>query len=120
MEANPEGVTEARRAVGKYAERAGCDRGAVELAVAEAVANAVIHGYPEGSPGKVTIRATAESGALAVEVSDDGAGMRGNPDSLGLGLGLGLPLIARVTDEFTITTARSGGAMVSMRFRTAA
>ncbi len=66
----------------------------------------------------MTIRASAESGALVVEVSDDGAGMRGNPDSLGLGLGL--PLIARVTDEFTITTARSGGAMVSMRFRTAA
>lgn len=74
-----------------------------------------MHAYPDGGPGVVTIRAQPEDDRLVVEVRDDGSGMRANPDSPGLGLGL--PLIARVSDEFTISTASGGGALVRMRFK---
>jgi serine/threonine-protein kinase RsbW len=118
VKAVADGVTEARRALATHAEKAGADRQAVELAVSEAVANAVVHGYPNGRKGEVIVRATVIRRQLVVDVSDDGDGMRPNPESPGLGLGL--PLIGRVTDAFTITEGSRGGTMVSMRFRVAA
>jgi anti-sigma regulatory factor (Ser/Thr protein kinase) len=113
--ARPESVTSTRKAAGDYAARAGCDRASVELAVAEAVGNSVIHGYPDGREGEVVVRAQMRTGYLVVEVSDDGAGM--HTDRPSPGLGLGLALIARLSDEFTIKAAPGGGALVSMRFR---
>lgn len=113
--AQPEAVTKARKAAAAYAERAGCDSAAVELAVAEAVGNSVLHGYPEGGAGEVVVRGRVLSGYLVIDVSDDGAGI--DADRPSKGLGLGLSLIARLSDEFTVKPSPSGGALVSMRFR---
>jgi serine/threonine-protein kinase RsbW/stage II sporulation protein AB (anti-sigma F factor) len=107
-------VTEARHAVAAYADRLGADEGAVALAVSEAVGNAVVHAYPEGNPGTITVRALTESGFLVVSVADDGTGMRPNPQSTGLGLGL--PLIGRLSAGLEIESTDGGGAVVRMRF----
>jgi anti-sigma regulatory factor (Ser/Thr protein kinase) len=107
-------VTEARRSVAGYAARVGVDPQDVELAVAEAVGNAVTHAYPEGSIGTVTVRAEAAPEGLTVTVGDDGVGMRPNLSSPGLGLGLAL--IARLARECRVTTNRLGGTTVEMVF----
>jgi anti-sigma regulatory factor (Ser/Thr protein kinase) len=114
--ARPDAVTKARKAAAAYAERAGCDASSVELAVAEAVGNSVIHGYPDGEKGEVVVSGRIRSGYLVIDVSDDGAGI--NADRRSQGLGLGLSLIARLSDEFTVKPSPAGGALVSMRFRT--
>jgi two-component sensor histidine kinase len=51
---------------------------------------------------------------LVVTVSDDGLGMRPNPDSPGLGYGL--PLVASLTDEMGIADSPEGGTSIRMRF----
>ena len=112
--ARPAGVTEARRALAAYAEQAGAESTDVELAVAEAVGNAVVHAYPGRSPGTVTVSARIEDDGMVVAVADDGVGMRPNPDSPGLGLGL--PLIARLSVEYSIRENGAGGTTVRMIF----
>jgi anti-sigma regulatory factor (Ser/Thr protein kinase) len=114
LEATAAAVPQARRAVGAFAEQHGLDRDSVELAVTEAVANAVVHGFPDGVPGEVVIRAWAPLDQLRVDVSDDGVGMQRNPRSPGLGLGL--RLITTVTEKVTVGRSGTGGALVSMRF----
>ena len=110
----PQSVTEARRSAARLAEAVGADRDAVELAVAEAVGNAVLHGYPEGSAGVVTVDARVEADALVVVVTDDGSGMRPNPGSRGQGFGL--PLIAQLSREVQISERAGGGTELRMRF----
>jgi serine/threonine-protein kinase RsbW len=114
----PASVSEVRRAVIDHATTLGAtpaSLAAMELAVSEAVTNAVQHAYarvPE--PGPVKITATPADGALLVIVADDGTGMRPRPDSPGLGLGL--PLISQMTESFEVHEAPRGGTVLSMRF----
>jgi anti-sigma regulatory factor (Ser/Thr protein kinase) len=110
----PASVTLARHAAGDFAARVGAERQDVELAVSEAVTNAVVHAYPDGVAGAITLRAQLRGLALIVMVRDDGTGLR--PDLENKGLGLGLPLIARVSDEYRIEDLPDGGAVVTMRF----
>ena len=110
----PESVTEARRTVARLAGTVGADRDAVELAVAEAVGNAVLHAYPEGSSGTVAVAAHLEAGAFVVLVADDGIGMRPNPTSRGLGFGL--PLIAQLSSGVEISERPGGGTELRIRF----
>ena len=107
-------VTEARRSVAGFAARNGADPQDVELAVAEAVGNAVVHAYPDRPAGVVRVRAEAAPGGLTVSVGDDGVGMRPNPTSAGLGLGL--PLIARLAVECRVLKNEWGGTTVEMLF----
>ena len=89
----------------------------VKLAVSEAVTNSVVHGYPDGRPGMVTVVVTvdADEALLTVVVTDDGAGLSPRADSPGLGLGL--PLITTVAQGTTISVAPDGhGTRVSMTF----
>src|SRR5205823_1204097 len=90
------------------------DRDAVELAVAEAVGNAVLHAFPEGSSGTVAVAARVEEGAFVVLVADDGIGMRPNPSSRGLGFGL--PLIAQLSSGVEILERAGGGTELRIRF----
>jgi Histidine kinase-like ATPase domain len=53
----PGSVTETRRRVAEYAELGGANRDDVELAVAEAVANAVVHAFDGRDDGVITVRA---------------------------------------------------------------
>jgi anti-sigma regulatory factor (Ser/Thr protein kinase) len=89
------------------------DRPAVEVAVSEAVSNAVVHAYREArEPGRIVIRARFAAARLRVEISDRGLGMRPRADSPGLGLGL--PLIAQLATHVDITS--EDGTTVLMEF----
>ena len=109
-----ESVSEARQTVAELAAAVGADRDAVELAVAEAVGNAVLHAYPDGRKGTVTVAARQEGDVFLVVVADDGVGMR--PDPTSRGLGFGLPLIAQVSERLEIGDGPAGGAELRMRF----
>ena len=89
----------------------------MRLAVSEAVTNSVLHGFPSGEPGTVTVVATVDAAAalLTVVVTDDGTGVRPRPDSPGLGLGF--PLITTLSETANITAGPDGhGTRVSMTF----
>jgi anti-sigma regulatory factor (Ser/Thr protein kinase) len=116
FEAQPSSVPLARRAVVAYATAHGVtDPGDVELAVSEAVTNAVIHAYLDRTAGtiEVTARRDPDNG-VEITVSDDGHGVTPRPDSPGLGLGL--PLIARLAEECELTPGPEGGCRVRMVF----
>jgi anti-sigma regulatory factor (Ser/Thr protein kinase) len=52
---HPASVTEARKGIAAYAEAAGANRRDVELAVAEAVTNAVLHAFVGRDDGVITV-----------------------------------------------------------------
>jgi anti-sigma regulatory factor (Ser/Thr protein kinase) len=116
--ARAEHVSDARRQVLELARETGAPDAAlddVRLAVSEAVANAVQHGYRDGMPGVVTVLAEADDHRLRVVVTDEGRGMAPNPGSAGAGLGL--PLIAELTESMSVRPARSGrGTTLCMTF----
>jgi anti-sigma regulatory factor (Ser/Thr protein kinase) len=114
LEAAPPSVTEARTRAAQYAREVGAEAEGVELAVAEAVANAVVHGFTDRPRGTVTVTAELDGGALVIGVTDDGSGMRPNPDRGGLGLGLAL--IGQLTSTFSVTHAVGGGTSLRMTF----
>lgn len=113
---DPQRVAAARRAVASYARDLGCaDVHAIELAVSEAITNAVVHAFDGHGGGTITIEARPDTAGLAVSVTDDGRGMTPRPDSPGVGLGL--PLIAQLTDGFSIRSGKGDrGTRVSMHF----
>jgi len=89
----------------------------MKVAVSEAVTNAVVHGFPSGNPGTVTVLVTVDEPAalLTVVVTDDGSGVRPRPDSPGLGLGL--PLITTLARTAKISAGPDGhGTRVRMTF----
>jgi anti-sigma regulatory factor (Ser/Thr protein kinase) len=99
-------VPRARRALVDFAEQHGADSEAVAIAVSEAVGNALVHGYRDGTSGHVTVRGEIDGKHLLVTVIDEGVGMSPNPADPGLGLGL--PLIGRVADSVEIERPRRG------------
>ena len=114
LSAEPRSVGLARNAVNEFAEATGADPWAVSLAVSEAVTNAVLHAHSNGLSGSIDVLARRNGTRLIVTVSDDGRGMRPNPDSPGLGFGLAL--VASVTDELGIAESPQGGTSVRMTF----
>ncbi len=107
-------MTAARRSAASFAEHVGADRAAVELAVGEAVGNAVLHAYREGAAGRILVEGLCDDGELLLTVSDEGVGMRPDPESSGLGFGL--PLMAQLSKAVEITARGDGGTAVCMRF----
>src|SRR5215216_942492 len=83
LAASPESARTARHEVAALARRVGAPAWDVEIAVGEAVGNAVLHAFREGSPGSIEVRAERAKSSLMVRVRDDGCGMRPNPDSQG-------------------------------------
>ena len=115
-EALPEMVGEARRRITEMAAAAGADRrlqADIALAVTEAVTNAIVHAYPPGRAGSVSIAADFEEGDLEIVITDDGDGFRpgGSP-----GLGAGLSIIAETTHAFVIREREPRGVELWMRF----
>jgi len=106
-QSRPGSVTEARKKVGEYAEVGGANRADVELAVAEAVANAVVHAFVGRDSGVITVRAQIDGpNQLLVEVADNGSGIAtpARPPQAGFGL----PIIGAVTDSVEIYTGERG------------
>lgn len=117
LSARPENVVVVRHLLGGIAAALAItpDRLAdVRLAVSEACANAVIHAYPEGSPGLIDFEFSSGGGALEIVVRDHGSGMMPRTDSPGFGVGL--PLIASVADGLELANRDDGGTEVRMSF----
>jgi anti-sigma regulatory factor (Ser/Thr protein kinase) len=107
-QATPSAVPGVRRAVVDFAELHGLGVGPdIALAVSEAVTNAVIHAYRDGTAGPMRVVACAEPDRLVVVVRDYGCGMSPHPNSPGLGLGLSV--IGRLTTELNIERPPDGG-----------
>ena len=105
---SPAAVPGVRRAVVDFAELHGVGNPPdVALAVSEAITNAVLHGYRDGTSGDVRVVACAEPNRLVVVVRDYGCGMSPHPDSPGLGLGLSV--IGHLTTEMNIERPDVGG-----------
>jgi anti-sigma regulatory factor (Ser/Thr protein kinase) len=72
----------ARRRIAAFAEVAGLDETSLfelSVAVAEALANAVVHGSPRGADDDVHVRFFCYEDEVAVEVVDGGGGMDATP-----------------------------------------
>ncbi|WP_340314730.1 sensor histidine kinase [Rhizorhabdus argentea] len=76
------------------------------LIIAEAVTNAIEHGFPAGEGGHILIRVTRVDGAVEISVSDDGAGLPADFDlakSDSLGLKLAQMLARQMGGSFRLT-----------------
>jgi anti-sigma regulatory factor (Ser/Thr protein kinase) len=87
LPAVPPSVAAARRIVRSFAGDLDVDVDAVELAVSEAVANAIVHAY-EDERGVVEVQAAAAPYELRVVVRDRGRGLAGGGRNGGAGFGL--------------------------------
>lgn len=120
--AQPSQIPLIRMAVADVARRFGAGRDAllqINLAVTEAVTNAVVHAYRDSDAacaGAVRIVVQPDGrGCLDVRVRDDGVGLTPRVDSPGLGLGLGL--MVHESDGFEARTPPGGGTEIVLRFR---
>ena len=82
----------------------------VELAVSEAVSNAVTHAFRGREPGTVTVTPNLEDRTLRITVVDDGSGMVPNLESPGLGFGLSL--ITKMASEVSFDSSAEGTTVV--------
>ena len=117
LPAAPEAARPLRRALERYVQSVGVDaerQPAICTAFAEAVANVITHAYRD-EPGAIRVSAFVTKGELWIKVADDGIGC--NEPAAKPGLGLGLGLMADACDRFEIEERRSGGTLVTMRFR---
>lgn len=111
----PLGVRTARRELSAIAADCGMDPAGVadvRLAVTEAAANAVMHGYAQ-TEGELTVTAVVADGELEIVIADDGPGFVEGRDSPGLGVGLSI--IATVAERLRIVS-NSAGTQVHMAF----
>ena len=88
--------------------------GEIEVVLAEALNNAVMHAYAGDPPGEVRVRVVLHPREVEVVVEDDGRGMLPRPDSRGLGLGL--PLIAMLSERLDVASEPGAGTRVSTTF----
>jgi anti-sigma regulatory factor (Ser/Thr protein kinase) len=116
IDAVPESVAVVRGWVAGFAAEHGADeelRGRIQIAVTEAMSNAVLHAYPVDEIGTVCVSADIEDDELEVVIADDGRGFVPGPTT---GLGAGLRLVALTTDRFAIRERTPTGTELWMRF----
>lgn len=96
--ATPDSIRRLRSATVEHLRTAGLDAAVVELAqlaVSEAVTNAVLHAYEDApGPGPIHLAVDVRDATVVVTVADEGGGMAPRMDSPGAGLGL--PIIANI------------------------
>ena len=100
-------VAMARRAVRRFAGDLGVDLHGVELAVSEAVSNAVMHGG-----GAIDLRASATQFELTLVVRDHGEGLGGRA---GESDGFGLAIMRRLAQHVELDDTGAGLA-ITLRF----
>jgi anti-sigma regulatory factor (Ser/Thr protein kinase) len=104
----------ARRQVAAYAEVAGLSGPALfelSVAVAEALANAVVHGSPHGADDDVRVRFFCYEDEVAVEVVDGGDGIAASPicaPATSETNGRGIHFMRALTDEVQYTCGPLG------------
>jgi serine phosphatase RsbU (regulator of sigma subunit)/anti-sigma regulatory factor (Ser/Thr protein kinase)/ABC-type transporter Mla MlaB component len=120
-------VTAARRGLGEWLDQldaAPDDRDALQLAVTEAVTNAIEHAYPPQRPGPVRVDAAlCDDGHLECRITDHGEWKP--PDPALAHRGHGLMVAGHVVNHMTIShppreagdTSESGGTVVTLRHR---
>jgi len=125
LPADPQAVPEARRAALRALREAGASEDecfTLDLALGEALANAVVHGAPTAPDLRarpcVCLRLWSYQGQMIIEVRDQGPGFDPPlppypmPADFGATHGRGLPLMEKLTDALLISRgdARAGGA----------
>jgi anti-sigma regulatory factor (Ser/Thr protein kinase) len=109
----PASVPRARHGVRALLEPAGIDASKVELAVTEAVSNAVRHGYRSLS-GWVEVELGVDDHEVGVVVRDHGVGPLPHPESEGLRVGL--LMMRSLADRFELEGEAEVGTTVRMGF----
>jgi serine/threonine-protein kinase RsbW len=119
LDSRPETLTLVRGMLGGVGELLAVDPELLDdlkTAVSEACNNVVLHAYPEGVAGTLSVHLYALEAALAVVVCDDG---RGIPDEIlsdGHSQGVGIPVIRALTELSDFRERSGGGTQVAMRF----
>lgn len=117
LPAKAENVAVVRHALAGLGERLGMDEAGVadlKTVVTEAAMNVVVHAYPEGETGLLSVDAVAELDGLSVEVRDYGEGIRPRPDVDRPSLRIGLTLIAALSSSFEISGGVGRGTVIRM------
>jgi len=114
MPATLDSVGLARRTVTSFASDLEVDHDGIALAVTEAVANAIAHGYPHGGAGVVELSAGVSPFVLTVTVRDHGRGLSNGGSSHGAGFGL--TIIRRIAQHVEMTET-DDGVSLTMAFR---
>jgi len=107
----PDEIGPLRRAVARYAaDQSVADPPMTDLklALSEAITNAVVHAFPTGEPGTITVLVSVAEHDVTVTVTDDGRGLRPRSDSPGGGLGLTLIATVARTAQFSVPPGGQG------------
>lgn len=89
----------------------------VALIVAEALANAIEHGFAERAEGKVAIRCTKLEPGFVIEIADDGAGLHEDFEltrHASLGLQIAATLAGQLGGHFEMVPGPGGGALARL------
>lgn len=113
LRSDPRSVAQARKKMGEYAALAGANRTSVELAVSEAVGNAVIHAFAGRNGETITVSAKVEAESVLIEVADSGRGITAGGRAAGVGFGL--PIIGELAKSVDIQTGTTG-TRIALRF----
>jgi prepilin-type processing-associated H-X9-DG protein len=117
LPAKAENVAVVRHALAGLGERLGMGEATIadlKTIVTEAAMNVVVHAYPEGEPGLLSVDAFVEDEGLAIEVRDYGVGIRPRPDATRPSLRIGLTLIAALSSSFEISGGARRGTVIRM------
>lgn len=117
LPARPESVTVVRQALSGLADVNGWGSTFLtdaKIAVSEASTNVVVHAYPDGVQGTLSVTMTLNDYRLVVVVRDQGVGITPRLNDMSAGLGLGLPLIAALSTEVQIKSTDEGHTEVTM------
>jgi anti-sigma regulatory factor (Ser/Thr protein kinase) len=117
LPAVPLSVRQARHYVRAYLGFAPAVAEQVELALSEAVGNAVTHAY-RGGDGEIEVVMSLRRNAVQVVVRDQGVGPIPHPESNGRGYGL--LLMRTLSDRLEIKGSPGAGTTVKMEFPFAA
>ena len=97
--------------------------GDIKTAVSEAVTNSVVHGYPNGEAGEITIIAESSDETLHITIEDDGVGIddietarqpfytTGKDEDRS---GMGFTIMETFMDSLTVENRIGGGLRVGM------
>jgi anti-sigma regulatory factor (Ser/Thr protein kinase) len=114
VKAVPEVLPVTRHKVREHLERHGIEAPAVELALAEAVGNVVLHAYPDTDPGEVEVVVIVDDDAVEVVVRHSGIGLEPNPQLQRAGFGV--LLMEALADRFEFDAVPGIGTTVRMEF----